>query len=103
MWITVRRCAAWQRDFEQPNRFIYFAEFKKIGFFYVKKSRIKADWEKCTAFFMKTAEFLQKFIENRRIFRENPKIRRLPNTVIPQAVEHTFLLIHNMLTTCANC
>ena len=54
-------------------------------------------------FFMKTAEFLQKFIENRRIFRENPKIRRLPKTVIPQAVEHTFLLIHNMLTTCANC
>lgn len=52
---------------------------------------------------MKTAEFLQKFIENRRIFRENPKIRRLPKTVIPQAVEHMFLLIHNMLTTCANC
>lgn len=52
---------------------------------------------------MKTAEFLQKFIENRRIFRENPKIRRLPKTEIPQAIEHMFLLIHNMLTTCANC
>ena len=52
---------------------------------------------------MKTAEFLQKFIENRRIFRENPKIRRLPNTVIPQVVEYMFLFIHNMLTTCANC
>ena len=52
---------------------------------------------------MKTAEFMQKFIENWRLFRENPKIRRLPKTVIPQAVEHTFLLIHNMLTTCANC
>lgn len=52
---------------------------------------------------MKTAEFLQKFIENFRIFRENPKIRRLLETEIPQAVEHTFLLIHNMLTTCANC
>lgn len=37
MWITVRRLAAWQHDFEQPNRFIYFAEFKKIGVFYVKK------------------------------------------------------------------
>lgn len=52
---------------------------------------------------MKTAEFMQKFIENRRIFHENPKIRRLLETKIPQAVEHTFLLIHNMLTTCANC
>lgn len=52
---------------------------------------------------MKTAEFMQKFIENFRIFRENPKIRRLPKTVIPQAVEHTFLLIHNMLITCVNC
>jgi hypothetical protein len=76
---------------------------KKSAFFTSKKSRIKADWEKCTAFFMKTAEFLQKFIENRRIFRENPKIRRLPKTEIPQAIEHMFLLIHNMLTTCANC
>ena len=37
MWITVRRHAAWQHDFEQPNRVIYFAEFKKIGVFYVKK------------------------------------------------------------------
>lgn len=52
---------------------------------------------------MKNAEFLQKFIENRRIFRENPKIRRLLKTVITQVVEHTFLIIHNMLTTCANC
>jgi len=52
---------------------------------------------------MKTAEFMQKFIENWRLFRENPKIRRLLKTVIPQAVEHMFLLIHNMLTTCANC
>ncbi len=52
---------------------------------------------------MKTAEFMQKFIENFRLFHENPKIRRLPKTVIPQAVEHTLLLIHNMLTTCANC
>lgn len=52
---------------------------------------------------MKTAEFLQKFIENRRIFRENPKICRLPKTVITQDIEQMLLLIHNMLTTCANC
>ncbi|MEE0048455.1 MAG: helix-turn-helix domain-containing protein, partial [Eubacteriales bacterium] len=31
------------------------------------------------------------------------KIRRLLETEIPQAVEHMFLFIHNMLTTCANC
>ena len=36
MWITVRRRAARQHDFEQPNRFIYFAEFKKIGVFCVE-------------------------------------------------------------------
>ena len=52
---------------------------------------------------MKTAEFMQKFIENWRLFRENPKIHRLPKTMIPQAVEQMLLLIHNMLTTCANC
>ena len=52
---------------------------------------------------MKNANFSKKILEKRRIFRENPKIRRLPETVIPQAVEHMFLLIHNMLTTCANC
>ncbi|MEF2862966.1 MAG: hypothetical protein U0N76_01310 [Eubacteriales bacterium] len=76
---------------------------KKSAFFASKSSKIKAGWKKCTAFFMKTAEFMQKFIENWRLFRENPKIRRLPKTVIPQAVEHTLPLIHNMLTTCANC
>lgn len=37
MWITVRRRAARQHDFEQPNRFIYFAELKKIGVFCVEK------------------------------------------------------------------
>lgn len=36
MWITVGRRVTQQHDFEQPNRFIYFAEFKKIGVFYVK-------------------------------------------------------------------
>ena len=103
MWITVRRRAARQHDFEQPNRFIYFAEFKKSAFFASKSSKIKAGWKKCTAFFMKTAEFMQKFIENWRLFRENPKIRRLPKTVITQDIEQMLLLIHNMLTTCANC
>ena len=52
---------------------------------------------------MKTAEFMQKFIENLRFFRENTKIRRLPKTVITQDIEQMLLLIHNMLTTCANC
>ena len=52
---------------------------------------------------MKTAEFMQKFIENFRIFAENPKIHRLPKTVITQDIEQMLLLIHNMLTTCANC
>lgn len=52
---------------------------------------------------MKTAEFMQKFIENWRLFCENPKIRRLPKTVITQDIEQMLLLIHNMLTTCANC
>ena len=89
MWITVRRRAARQHDFEQPNRFIYFAEFKKIGV--------------GTAFFMKSAEFLQKVIENWLLFRGNPKIRRLPKTVITQDIEQMLLFIHNMLTTCANC
>ena len=79
MWITVRRRAARQHDFEQPNRFIYFAEFKKIGVFCVE------------------------IIENWRLFRGNPKIRRLPKTVITQDIEQMLLLIHNMLTTCANC
>lgn len=36
MWITAWRRAAQQHDFEQPNRFIYFAEFKKIGVFCVE-------------------------------------------------------------------
>jgi len=36
MWITVRRRAARQHDFEQPNRFIYFAELKKIGVFCIE-------------------------------------------------------------------
>ena len=36
MWITVRRRDAWQHDFEQPNRFIYFAELKKIGVFCIE-------------------------------------------------------------------
>lgn len=52
---------------------------------------------------MKTAEFMQKFIENWRLFRENPKIYRLPKTVITQDIEQMLLFIHNMLTTCANC
>ena len=52
---------------------------------------------------MKTAEFMKKFIENWRLFRENPKIYRLPKTVITQDIEQMLLLIHNMLTTCANC
>ena len=52
---------------------------------------------------MKNANFSKKFLEKLRFFRENPKIRRLPKTVIPQAVEYMLLLIHNMLTTCANC
>lgn len=52
---------------------------------------------------MKTAEFMQKFIENLRFFRENTKIRRLPKTVITQDIEQILLFIHNMLTTCANC
>ena len=101
MWITVRRCAAWQHDFEQPNRFIYFAEFKNRRF--LRRNHRKNRLEKCTAFFMKTAEFMQKFIENLRLFRENPKIRRLPKTVITQDIEQILLFIHNMLTTCANC
>lgn len=41
---------------------------------------------------MKTAEFMQKFIENWRLFRENPKIRRLPKTVITQDIEQMLLL-----------
>lgn len=36
MWITVRRRAARQHDFEQQNQFIYFTEFKKIGVFCVE-------------------------------------------------------------------
>lgn len=44
-----------------------------------------------------------KIIENFRFFRENPKIHRLPKTVITQDIEQMLLLIHNMLTTCANC
>lgn len=52
---------------------------------------------------MKTAEFMQKFIENWRLFRGNPKIHRLPKTVITQDIEQMLLLIHNMLTTYANC
>ena len=79
MWITVRRRAARQHDFEQPNRFIYFAEFKKIGVFCVE------------------------IIENWRLFRENPKIHRLPKIVITQDIEQMLAFIHNMLTTCANC
>ena len=46
---------------------------------------------------------MQKFIENWRLFRGNPKIRRLPKTVITQDIEQMLLFIHNMLTTCANC
>jgi len=76
---------------------------KKSAFFASKSSKIKAGRKKCTAFFMKTAEFMQKFIENLRFFRENPKIRRLPKTVITQDIEQILLFIHNMLTTCANC
>lgn len=53
--------------------------------------------------FYEKCEFFEKFLEKLRFFRENPKIRRLPKTVIPQVVEHAFPLIHNMLTTCANC
>ena len=52
---------------------------------------------------MKTAEFMKKFIENWRFFRENSKINRLSKTVITQDIEQMLLFIHNMLTTCANC
>ena len=34
---------------------------------------------------------------------KNPKIHRLPKTVITQDIEQMLPLIHNMLTTCANC
>ena len=46
---------------------------------------------------------MQKFIENWRLFRENPKIHRLPKIVITQDIEQMLAFIHNMLTTCANC
>jgi len=62
---------------------------KKSAFFASKSSKIKASWKKCTVFFMKNAEFMQKFIENWRLFRENPKIRRLLKTVITQDIEQT--------------